>query len=99
MKTIWKFPLATTTMQEIVMPIGAEPIHVETQQETPCLWAIVDPLMSRSNYTVYTFGIGHPIVDDCEIVHCGTYQLRGGALVFHVFMEAAQLEAGYDGDG
>jgi len=66
------------------MPAGAEVLCVQTQNETACLWAMVDPdepLLKRS-FCIY--GTGHPVPNASQ-KYIGTYQIKGGALVFHCF--------------
>lgn len=88
-KTIWKFELETTDNQKIQMPVGAEILTVQTQNETPCLWALVDPNEAKEDRFIEIFGTGHPIGYDMDVdvdrKYISTYQLHGGSLVFHVF--------------
>lgn len=87
-KTIWKFPFETADEVVIPMPIGAEILSIQTQNRTPCLWAIIDPdgpVMPRS---FRVFGTGHPLptygaMETVRGKYVGTYQ--DGALVFHLF--------------
>ena len=44
-------------------------------------------LVVQAQYTVYTFGTGHPANVEGHI-YLGTYQLYEGGLVFHVFTPA-----------
>lgn len=85
--TIWKYPLEAEDEQVMAMPKGARILTVQTQNETPCLWAMVNPTEARiEKRKIYTHGTGHPVADDPDtLAYLGTYQLRGGALVFHVF--------------
>lgn len=86
MKTIWKFELETTDRQKVEMPIGAKILTVQTQNETPCLWALVNPeRKERKERYFEVFGTGHKIPLDLSREYIGTYQLKGGSLVFHVF--------------
>ena len=86
-KTIWKFELEIADKQTIEMPVNAEILTVQTQNEIPCLWALVDPDDPKEDRVIKIFGTGHPIVYDAGVdrKYIGTYQLRGGSLVFHVF--------------
>jgi len=86
-KTIWKFEMEVTDIQEIALPIGAEILSVQAQREQPCLWVLVDPEAEKELRTFETFGTGHHVFYDMgvERKHIGTYQLKDGALVFHVF--------------
>ncbi len=84
---IWKFTLEPGTGQKIEMPDGAEILTVQTQNEQAHLWAQVDPRAAKCLRTFEVFGTGHSIHYDMgvERKYIGTFQLGGGALVFHVF--------------
>ena len=86
MKTIWKYPIETTEVQQIGMPQGAEILCVQMQASTPCLWALCEHAAPRQPRTIRIFGTGNPITEEPGR-YIGTYQLSGGALVFHVFEE------------
>lgn len=86
-KVIWKYELVTTDSQELIMPKGACVLTVQTQNNTPCLWALVDPKAEKESRTFETFGTGHPVccAVNMQLNYIGTYQKHGGSLVFHVF--------------
>ena len=88
MKRIWKYPLDVTDEQGITMPDGAVILTVQTQNEKPCLWAIVDPLAPHRIRRFAMIGTGNP-ADVLDVIpgphYVGTFQLMGGGLVFHVF--------------
>lgn len=84
-KTIWKVQLETTDKQTIKLPIGAELLSVQVQNNIPCIWALVYPDMGKGNIQIEIYGTGHPIKDKVERRFIGTYQLNDGELVFHVF--------------
>lgn len=81
-KTVWKYELLAIDMQGVSMPIGAEVLCVQAQNDVPCLWARVDPEASNESRLFRVAGTGHP---DVEGTYIGTFQLHKGALVFHVF--------------
>lgn len=86
MKTIFKYHLQTTDYQKIEMLNGAEILCVQNQQETPCIWAIVDKSQtSTQSRTIEIVGTGHPIDESLQRKYIGSYQLQGGIFVFHVF--------------
>lgn len=88
MNRIYKYPLAVDDVQEIEMPSGAMVLTVQAQDEIPCIWALVDtsPDLVKTKRRFRTYGTGHPMEDLEKFPrYVGTYQLRGGALVFHVF--------------
>ncbi len=67
----------------------AGPPRPADQREVPFLWALVDPDPDLGTETRHFLlaGTGHPRPDLewLKIVFIGTFQLRGGALVFHLF--------------
>jgi len=86
-KTIWKFPLKVTDGQNITMPIGAEILTIQTQNEEPYLWALVDPKAETESRHIEIFGTGHPVGYDMGVSrkYISTFQIRNGQLVFHAF--------------
>lgn len=85
MKTIWKFPLITTDINTIDMPIGAEILTVQEQYGKPCLWAVVDDDVEKERRVFAIYGAGHSVSVVTDKKYIGTYQLMEGALIFHVF--------------
>lgn len=83
MKTIWKYPIRVGD-SVITMPTGAKFLDVQMQNAEPQAWFLVDTEqgLETRNFTIY--GTGHQI-DDRRQVYLGTFQLRGGILVFHLF--------------
>lgn len=59
---------------------------------TPTLWALVDPNEKDSErWQFITLGTGHDAPPDFAMfAHFATYQIDGGALVFHVFLRRVQ---------
>jgi hypothetical protein len=84
MVTIWKYPLEVTDEQDVLLPLGARILTVQSQNDRPCLLAIVEPDMRVSARKIVTHGTGHQFSDK-NLNYLGTYQLRGGSLIFHVF--------------
>ena len=87
MKTIWKFELETTNTQTIEMPKDAQILSIETQSETPVLYALVDTDNELEQRLFEVFGTGHKIMYDMGVTreYIGTYKMRNDRLVFHVF--------------
>ena len=85
MMTIWKYPIEVTAKQLIAMPEGAKILTVQTQDGRPCLWALVDPERELKCRLVHTVGTGQEVPLGARH-YVGTYQLRGGLLVYHVFI-------------
>ena len=87
-KSIYKYQLEVTDTQKIELPVGAEILTVQTQNEIPCLWTLVDPNgIEKETRIIEVFGTGHPVGYDMGVSrkYISTFQLRGGQLVFHVF--------------
>lgn len=86
-KTIWKFELEVADKQFIRMPKEAELLSVQTQNETPCLWALVNPNNATEERCFEVFGTGHTMHCDIGIdrKYIGTFQMQNGGLVFHLF--------------
>lgn len=85
-RTIYKYPLALTDdIQIIIMPGGAEILHVGVQGENLvpriCLWAYIDPGAETQPRTFRVFGTGHDLPTKHEYV--GTVQM--GSYVWHIF--------------
>jgi len=85
-QTIYKFNLMVDDYQIINLPIGSKILCVQTQDESPYIWALVKPNeIILSEHHIRTFGTGHDVPDNERLNYIGTYQLKNGALVFHVF--------------
>lgn len=84
---IYKYPLQIEDRQIIEMPRGARILSIQVQNGVPCIWAQVNPKSEKEKRVIYIVGTGHDledfIFDSCG--YRGTFQLHGGALVFHVF--------------
>ena len=85
MKTIWKFPLSSMDVNYIKMPEGAKILTVQTQMETPCIWALVNPTAQMTQRVFRTVGTGHDLPEQNPHNYIGTFQLMAGQLVFHLF--------------
>lgn len=82
-KSVWKFPVSLEDQFPLEMPEGAQPLSVQMQHGQPCLWALVNPDAPRRSRFFRLVGTGHPVEEGLGFV--GTFQLNGGALVFHLF--------------
>ena len=85
-KQIWKYTLDVYD-SAIEMPIGAEVLTVQSQNNIPCLWALVNPLAEKEKRYFEVFGTGHNVYCDMGIerMYIGTFQIDSGSLVFHLF--------------
>ncbi len=88
MKTIHKYPLAVTDFQEVILPVEAEILTVQSQGENPYMWVLVDlDKVRKETRFIEIFGTGHSINCDMGVSrnYISTFQLYDGELVFHVF--------------
>lgn len=85
-KQIWKYPLKVVDVQQIKIKGWAEVLCVQTQNNTPCLWAEVDTEEEDVTVTVEIFGTGHNVPENANRSYIGTFQMDGGSLVFHCFI-------------
>jgi hypothetical protein len=67
------------------MPIGAEILTIQEQNEKPCLWALVDTEAKKENRVFCIHGTGHEISSIKAKKYIGTYQLLDGSAIFHIF--------------
>lgn len=96
MKTICKYELKITDLQEIEIPGEAQLLSVQVQNKTPYLWVLVyDTESEKQKIKLRTIGTGNEIVDyDFEATgFIGTYQLDIlGNFVGHVFLVTESLD-------
>lgn len=87
MQTIWKFPIHPDDIIRVQMPKGARILTVQEQHGQPAIWAEVDTEAEKEERLFEVFGTGHEMPNDMgvEREYVGTFQLRGGALVFHLY--------------
>jgi len=84
---IWKYPLKDTWQQELLMPKGANIIHVGEQRGVICLWAEIDTkYIDLNKHVFYLVGTGNewPPV---QVRHIGTVIKKEGRFVWHVYQE------------
>ena len=85
-RTIWKFPLDVIDEQDIVLPVDSEILCVQNQKAIPYLWVELDPEApnGRLRHRITIEGTGHWVAEDAGS-YVGTFQVRNGDLVFHVY--------------
>lgn len=84
-RRVYKYPLPIEDLVTIEMPEGARVLHVGEQQDRAFLWALVDPYAPKEVRSFRVAGTGHAIHGFCRHPHVGTFLMKGGHLVFHVF--------------
>lgn len=91
MITIHKYQLDINDTIVVRTHTGARILSVQVQNGVPCIWALVDTNSEKVTRILQCRGTGH----DCEGVipdrFVGTFQLHGGALVFHLFDTGVEL--------
>lgn len=96
MITVHKYPIRMFELFTILMPAGAEVIHVAMQNDEPFMWVRVDTNMKLRAYNFGVFGTGHDLNTNSDphspdynpvalAPHLGSFMMQGGALVFHLF--------------
>lgn len=88
MLTVHKYPIELTDRFAVNMPRDATCLYVATQQGVPQVWARVDTNSPIEFRQFYLRGTGHDLGDAAEANYVGSFQLQGGALVFHLFEKA-----------
>ena len=86
MKSIWKAELTVTGEITVRVPKGAKALCVQVQRGKPCVWFVCETTAELEERKVYIYGTGHPLESPTGN-YIGTFQLEGGALVFHAFAD------------
>lgn len=81
---IWKWTLSPTDVQEVSIPKGAQLLSVQMQGNMPQLWALCDEQAPTEQRRFAIYGTGNPMPDEPGD-YIDTFQMHGGALVFHAF--------------
>ena len=90
-QTIWKFPVTVEDEFSVPMPPGAKVLSVHMQHGEPCMWAIVNSDSEvRETRHFCVRGTGHRLTG-VEGRFVGTFLMREGALVFHLFERTGDL--------
>ena len=79
MKQIWKYKLSESAIE---MPIDAEILSVQLQNDVPHIWAMVSPQNELEKRKFAIVGTGQSF-DDTNMKYIGTYQ--DGPFVWHLF--------------
>jgi len=84
--TIHKFPVVPGRFK-LSLPRGARILDVQMQHDEPQMWVLLDEDDFKTERQFFVMGTGHKIegarYDDLR--YCGTFQMQGGKLVWHVF--------------
>ncbi len=91
MNSIYKFPLNINASIEIDMPAGAQILTIETQNNEPQMWALVETLEDPEIRFFKVVSTGDPIDCEGELVYLGSFIIDDG-LIRHVFEEIALVD-------
>jgi hypothetical protein len=94
---IWKWSLEVTDLQMVMIPAGAKLLDVQVQagpmqSRFAQLWALCDENAPKEPRYIAIYGTGNPMPGEPGD-YIATFQMRGGALVFHAF-EVAHAQEG-----
>lgn len=89
MKVVWKFSIPIVDRFPLLLPVGAQVLHVAAQNKVGCLWVLVDPSQASEHRQFRLYGTGHDIHQDG--IYLGSFFLEGGDLVFHLFEETERV--------
>lgn len=84
--TVHKFPIPPGVFK-LMLPRGARILDAQMQGDQPQMWVLLDPDGPKVERTFYAVGTGHTIegAGYDNLRYCGTFQMQGGSLVFHLF--------------
>ena len=86
MKAIWKFPIPMLDKFPLIMPENSTILSVQTQHDEAQIWALVNPENPAGIRNFQLVGTGH-LFSAFTLHFIGTFQLRDGAFVGHLFEE------------
>jgi hypothetical protein len=84
MNRIFKYSLSIASEQTIEIPKGSKILHVDCQNNTPCLWALINDTNPTVLMTIRIVGTGHECPHAIED-YIGSVQQFNGSYVWHIF--------------
>ena len=84
MRKVYKYDIPMEDEFTLDLPTGSQILTAQSQFNQPKLWVLVDPDKPKKPAKFRLAGTGHPIDDRVGQYIC-SFQLHGGALVFHLF--------------
>jgi hypothetical protein len=81
--SIWKWQL-DADVQTVMIPVGAKLLDVQMQGGACCMWGLCDEKADKQPRRIAIYGTGNPMPDNPG-EYIATFQMHGGALVFHAF--------------
>jgi len=96
MNKIYKYKIAMTDEQVLVLPEGAQIISIIEQYGKPVVYAMVNTKAQPDQiYNIRTIGTGQAIGDNLsKYKFIGTLSFRNVNLVFHYFIKLMSSELG-----
>lgn len=82
MLTVHKYAFGPNDRISVRMPVDAEILHVDVQRGQPCIWARVD---TEAPIEVVIFSLRRTGDPDAHGRHVGSFLVKDGGLVFHLF--------------
>lgn len=82
---VYKYPVPLKDHFEIEMPLGAEILSFQSQNDEMMIWAAVWPNKPIEKRKFSIIGTGQDIDMDCVKDFIGTAQVVRGILVWHLF--------------
>ena len=90
MKVIYKYRVQIEDTFTLELPRGSQILDVQTQDGHPCVWVLHDPTAPTCTVAFRLYGTGQLIDNLDGYRHVGSFQLKDGLLVFHLFVEEAK---------
>ena len=90
-RVIWKWKIPVDSMGEFTLeiPEGALFLECQVQNGPPVVWAIVKPSAVKRTFNCRVIGTGHSFELGYDWTYIGTFQLKGGAFIGHLFIQGA----------
>lgn len=86
MNIIYKYPLKLVDTQIFELPMGADILTVQNQNDVICLWALVNTKRPKIKRKIQIIGTGNKIdIDLHSYIFLNTTQING--FVWHIFIE------------
>ena len=85
MHTIWKYPLPRPDTFILELPKGAKFLSARMQGENPQSWWLLDETLEKVPRKFVVLGTGHEVPEHEKLTFLTTFQVHGGAFIFHLF--------------
>ena len=87
-RVVWKYPVGMDRFS-LSLPMGAQVLCAQKQYGTIEMWVLVDPdpdvEIERRHFLLVGTGHEHDVAGLTYEGYVGTFQVRQGTLVFHLF--------------